>query len=297
MNNRILGYSVIAIIVVFLILPIIYLVLQTTAPKTVRTIIFEDVNALSFLSKQDAVRIQGVEVGIVKDIAIKNNNIAHVRIETINDIHIHDGYSVSVMAKGVMGDRYLTIMPGDPARPEIPADKFLHGRTAISPDEALSYVGQLQTAIHKLVMLSNQLYQGNQEKGSLVTAIWSFTREMDTLIHSVTTMVSTLDTTLQYNIDSVMTLLDAALKITRSVSDATYSKTEQIAAIYNSVESLLNHVETLLHTMDGIIGQIERPDLFIWKKQSVKVRENLVSLRQVLEMLQNDSLTIPVRLW
>jgi ABC-type transporter Mla subunit MlaD len=297
MNNRILGYTVIAIIVVFLILPIIYLVWQAATPKTIRTIVFEDVNALSFLSKQDPVRIQGVEVGIVRNISIINNNIAHVRIETIEDVHIHSGYSVTVMAKGVMGDRYLTIMPGDPVRPEIPADKLLYGRTAISPDEALSYVGQLQTAIHKLVKFSNQLYRGNQEKRSLVSAVWSFTLEIDTMIRSVTTMVAAVDTSLQQNIDSITALLTTTLKITGNVSEAVPSATGKIATVYNSVDSLLIHVESLLWTLNTTIVHIEQPDFFIWKKQCVKVRENLISLRQVLEMLRGDSLTLPVRLW
>lgn len=297
MNNRILGYSVIAFVICFLVIPILYLIWQTSEPKTIRTITFKGINALSFLSVQDPVRIQGVEVGAVKKVSIKDNNVAHVLIETDRSVVIHEGYSVSVMAKGVMGDRYLTIMPGDLNGPVISEKQLLHGNVSIGPDEALSYISELRSAIHRLVTLSDRLYRGNTRNKSLVESVWTFTREIDSIICSVATMVSSLDTSLQNKMDSVTVLLDTTLQITGQIATALPAASENMTAVFASIESLLGHIDSLLTKVDGIVKDLEAPDLLIWKKSTADVKTKLTSLQGLLEMLRGDSLSLPVRLW
>lgn len=297
MNNRVLGYSVITFVICFLVIPILYLIWQASEPKTLRTITFKNVNALSFLSVQDPVRIQGVEVGAVKKVFIKNNNVAHVLIETDRDVVIHEGYSVSVMAKGVMGDRYLTIMPGKLNGPVISEKQLLHGNVTIGPDEALSYISELQSAIHRLVTISNRLYRGNNREKSLVESVWTFTREIDSIVSSVTTMVSSFDTSLQHKVDSVTALLDTTLQVTRQIATSIPAASENITAAFTSIESLLSQINSLIAKIDGVVTDLEDPDLFIWKKHTADVTMKLTSLQELLQMLRGDSLSLPVRLW
>ena len=295
MKDRLLGYIVIGIVTFFLFIPIGYLKWKASVPVTTRTIAFKGVTTLSFLAVQDPISLRGVEIGVVLGISI-HNDTAYVKIETHNKIDLHEDYSITVIAKGVMGDRYLTIMPGDKQKPKVPPHTLLRGTVNIGPDDALSYITQLQSAIHTLVRISEELKNGTVQKQSLVKRIWQFTNDMDSLIRSTESFITEIDTSLKQSIDSILTILENTMALTRQITDEAPATTETLNNILSSIEKVLTQTDTLLVQTESVINKMEDPNNIIWKEYTGSIHKNLTKLQKILRQIECDPLILPVKL-
>ena len=296
MNNRTLGYIVITLVVLFLFLPIGYLLWQSSTPVITRTIAFKNVAGLSFLSVQDPVSVQGVEVGTIRDITIKGTT-AFIEIETSDTLRLYEDYHITVVAKGVMGERYLTINPGTPVKAAIATNKLLYGTVAMGPDEALSHVGELSDAVHTLLLLSEQLKNGTGEKASLVTQIHDFAYFIDSMAGAVSVQMGVIDTLVRHTADSAMAVLEQALTLTDTLGAILPSATTTLSELISSLETLIDSVERLILQTDSVLVKTEHPDFLQWGKEVSAMSEKLTDLRELIRILRNDSLELPVRLW
>ncbi len=296
MNDRILGYFVIALIILFLILPVGYLLWQGSAPVVTRTIAFKNVAGLSFLSVQDPVNYQGVEVGTIRDITMKGTT-AFIQIETKDTLRLFEDYTITVVAKGVMGDRYLTIIPGTPNKRNVPANKLLYGNVAVGPDEALSYIGELSNAVHTLLLLSEQLKDGTADKSSLIAEIWQFVSNIDSVMTTLTVQIGQIDTLVQNGTESALGMLEQALSVTDTLGTILPAATGTVTDLIETIAPLVGKVERLINRIDSLVVKINDPELFIWKEYSGAVSRNLADLRALINEVDSDSLELPVRLW
>lgn len=297
MNDRILGYTVIGLVVTFLVLPIAYLIWQSSEPVSRRTIAFNNVEALSFLSIQDPVRLDGVEIGVVKNIVVRDTT-AYVQIEIDTTVNLYENYSIFVIAKGLLGGHYLTIQPGDPAMPEIPESTLLSGRVGIRPDEAIAHIGQLREAVHTLAVISEQLKNGTTQQQSLVSKVWQITTGIDSLFQSLIAIMSELDTTFQMNIDSTAHQLEKVLSITRDIGESVPETVSSLKKTITSMDSLLADIHNLYMKADSVVTAMNNPDLPLWKEHTGSVHSKLEKLRTLLvELQKGDSLELPIRLW
>lgn len=296
MNDRILGYFVIALIILFLILPIGYLLWQGSSPVVTRTIAFKNVEGLSFLSVQDPVNYQGVEVGTIRNIAMKGTT-AFIQIETKDTLRLFEDYTITVVAKGVMGDRYLTIIPGTPKKRTVPADKLLYGNVAVGPDEALSYISELSNAVHTLLLLSEQLKEGTADKSSLIAEIWQFVNNIDSVMTTLTVQISQIDTLVRNGTESALGMLEQARSVTDTLETILPAATGTVTDLIETIDPLVGKVDRLVNRIDSLVAKINDPELFIRKEYSGEVSRNLENLRALINEIGSDSLELPVRLW
>jgi phospholipid/cholesterol/gamma-HCH transport system substrate-binding protein len=73
--------------------------------------VMAEFNNVSGLELGAPVEIAGVPVGSVKNITL-NSTSALVTIELKNSVHLRDDDIAAVRTKGIIGDRYLKIIPG-----------------------------------------------------------------------------------------------------------------------------------------------------------------------------------------
>jgi ABC-type transporter Mla subunit MlaD len=296
MNNRIIGYIVIITIILLLVLPAGFLIWQASTPKSIRKISFDDVQGLSFLAIQDPVRMLGVEVGVVTGIEF-NAGSAIITIKTSTKIILHEGYSIFVNPKGVMGDQYLTIMPGNPLRPEVPSDHMLYGKASIGPDEAISYVNKLQETIHTLNVLILTLKQGTTAKKSLITQMWKVTNSIDTIARSLLSTFMEIDTVLQTNCTNATVSLDKARILVPVLTDSLPAVISHINNLLTSISILFTTTVTFLEQTDSVVSKINNPNLIIWKNYQTTIINKLSDLRYLINTIGSDTITLPVRLW
>ena len=75
--------------------------------------IFVKLPSAAGLDKDASVRIAGVEVGRVKDILLEDNK-AKVIIRVHPDVKVGTDFVAVLKTKGLLGERYLELIPGSP---------------------------------------------------------------------------------------------------------------------------------------------------------------------------------------
>lgn len=101
------------------------------------TIEFRDVAGLS---KKAGVKIAGVEVGWVNTIDLSHGSMqAKAKIMVNKRYKLYDNAYAVVRQEGLLGTKYLELIPGDPLLPELSAGSILAktGRESVSVDELL----------------------------------------------------------------------------------------------------------------------------------------------------------------
>ena len=94
------------------------------------------------LDRKAAVRIAGVRVGKVESIQL--DGAEAVLVLSLNpQVRLHEGAIAQVTSLGMLGDKYVEILPGDPGAPLLPAGSELGGTNLPSFDDVL----QVATAI------------------------------------------------------------------------------------------------------------------------------------------------------
>jgi phospholipid/cholesterol/gamma-HCH transport system substrate-binding protein len=296
MKDRVIGYIVIAILICFLVVPIIYLLVKGAEPVSERIIVFGHVRSLSLLTIDDPVRVLGVEVGKVRTVTQRNDS-AFVTVELRNDLRLYGNYTVNIVAKGLMGDRYLTITPGDERWPPVGSGAILTGTVNVSPDDALSYINELRTAIRKLLVLSEELKNGTAQKQSLIVRVRQFAMDLDSITASMTALSSQFDSTFSAGIDSMTAMLDSAVVFAGKASTGLPAALSSVTATIATAEKLIDQVDRLMNGVDSLLTKVNNPDLPLWKKGMASTEEDLKELRKLLRSIQYDTLTLPVKLW
>jgi len=124
------------------------------------------------------VRMSGVSVGNVKRIAI-NGRQGKVDVEftVINDVRalLHQDAVVVVRAMGLLGDKYLEILPGNPGQPLLPVGTILMGRSetditsvAGSANDTLAMVNRTLQEVQAIIA---GLREGRGTAGKLMTDV------------------------------------------------------------------------------------------------------------------------------
>jgi len=73
------------------------------------------------LEKDASVQIAGVEVGRVEDISLKDGK-ALVRLRILPDVKLEKDAEAKIKAYGILGDKYVDIVPGTPGEEQIAAE-------------------------------------------------------------------------------------------------------------------------------------------------------------------------------
>ena len=100
------------------------------------TVEFKDVAGLS---KKAGVKIAGVEVGRVAKIDLSNGSMPKAIIMVNKRYKLYENSYAVVRQEGLLGTKYIEIIPGDPLLPELVPGSLIakSGREAVSVDDLL----------------------------------------------------------------------------------------------------------------------------------------------------------------
>ncbi len=71
------------------------------------------------LIKNSSIKMAGVTVGTIKDIRLKDG-MARIDITVQSDIPLTTSSWVELRANGILGDKYIEVVPGNPQDPPLP---------------------------------------------------------------------------------------------------------------------------------------------------------------------------------
>lgn len=196
------------------------------------TAVFDSVAGLDNKSK---VRVAGVSVGTVTDIRLRDDGKAEVTMDIDRDVQLHDGATARVVNLGLLGEKYVELIPGSPKAPQLAEGKQLQGSQPASIDDVTNQISAVATDVKAITESLRSVMAGPQGQQRM--------QEIVENIRQVTVQVREL------------------VAANRANVDATFANTRAITAeLRTSIPKLSASIEKMADSLNGTLGE-NRQDL------------------------------------
>ena len=146
------------------------------------SIVFNDVSGLD---DKAVVRVAGVRVGKVTKIRqIEGRAYVTVEIEDPN-VELRQGASAAIANLGLLGEKYLELIPGPIGASPLPEDSILTGNQAVSFDQVTKLARDIETDVKEITAsLRGALGgpQGEQTMKAIVANVERITEELKVIV-------------------------------------------------------------------------------------------------------------------
>lgn len=107
-------------------------------------------DSVAGLDEKATVRVAGVRVGQVESLGLgPNGRNARVTIRLERPLDLRAGTIARVSNLGLLGEKYIEILPGPAGGPPLPEDAVLPGETPLSIDDAMAQLGEIGKSIQR----------------------------------------------------------------------------------------------------------------------------------------------------
>jgi phospholipid/cholesterol/gamma-HCH transport system substrate-binding protein len=206
------------------------------------------------LEKDASVQIAGVEVGRVEDIALKDGK-ALVTLRIIPDVKLEKDVQAKIKAYGILGDKYVDIIPGTPGEEYIRSgEDIVRVQQQADIDKLLSELGTIAGDVMEVT-------------GSLKNAVGGAEGEENirAIIENTRSITEDLSRIVRQNDEKLNLMVD-------NLSEASSEMRRAFATLNSIVEKI--------DTGEGTIGQlIENREAFD------NLNQTLVSLRDITDKI------------
>jgi phospholipid/cholesterol/gamma-HCH transport system substrate-binding protein len=183
-------------------------------------------DSVAGLDDKAAVRVAGVRVGRVDGIGLENGR-ARVTLLLEQPLDLTEGARARIANMGLLGDKYVELVPGPPSAPPLPEHAVLEGETPVSFDQAMAKLDSIAGSIQKVT--GSLTGQGGPE-----------------------TPVSRLLATLQATAEEVRDLI----AMNRQQVTGTVANFQQFSAtLARELPVLADRLETLVSQVSDVIGE------------------------------------------
>ncbi|HON12137.1 MAG TPA: MlaD family protein [Chitinispirillaceae bacterium] len=294
MSDRFLGYIILAVFAVLLLSPAAYFVWKTGKAVETRTVSFKPINTLNFLNIQDPVRVKGMEAGAVYKVYSQGQN-AFVEIKTFNPIQIYRDYKITAAVKGLMGERYLEIDPGNPEKGVVGKDEVLYGDISFGPAEAIAKVKLLCEVINDYSRLSSDFKNGTDSTPSFISRFRSVALSFDSISGSVLDVAGEIDSDLGKGLDSLQKILEKTSAMSKKLSKDVPAMIEDVEEILSTANRMADKIDRLINQAGKLVEGLEKPELKEFEAFLTESRKNLATLRELIAEIQETGLKLPIR--
>jgi phospholipid/cholesterol/gamma-HCH transport system substrate-binding protein len=247
-------------------------------------------DSVAGLDEKASVRVAGVRVGRVDSVGLDGRR-ARVRILLEKPIPMPAGTFARVANLGLLGEKYIEIVPGPPGGPPLPDNAVLQGQTPISLDDAMAKLGAIGDSIQKVTgSLAGQDLGGSinrlmtdleltsreirllvaENRANLNSTIRNFDRASATLASELPRLADQMNRTLAQieglladnrtnvtgsteNVREITTKLQTSVDNLNRITDKIASGEGTVGKLINSDQA---HDE-LVKTLDSIQGGVE----------------------------------------
>jgi phospholipid/cholesterol/gamma-HCH transport system substrate-binding protein len=135
------------------------------------------------LDDKATVRIAGVTVGHVDGVGLdKTGSLARITLALDTKQKLTVGTTAAIANLGLLGEKYVELVPGPPDAPPLPPDAELAGKTPVSIDDAIAKIDDIGSSIQKVT--------GNLAGGDLGGNLNSLIRDIQLTSTELRAMIS-----------------------------------------------------------------------------------------------------------
>ena len=225
--------------------------------------IFDSVAGLDNKSK---VRVAGVPVGTVTDIELrKEDGKAKVTMEIDREVQLHNGAFARVVNLGLLGEKYIELVPGPVNAPVIPEEQavVLRGKEPASIDDVTNQVSSIATDIKAITESMRTVMAGPQGQQRL--------QEIVENVREITAQVRDLVATNRTNVDATLgnareitaqlrstipRLSESLEKMASSLSGTLGENRQDVHQVVENLRKLSTDLKTTTENLNSITGQV-----------------------------------------
>jgi ABC-type transporter Mla subunit MlaD len=290
--DRLLGYSIIIIIVSAITACIGYGIHRAKKPASVLNIAFERVGNLKI---EDPVKLKGITIGAVDEIKWRQKNVL-VRVKMHAVLKLHRGYSVDNKDIGIMGDRALLIDDGDSSATLVLPSDTLAGTFHPGVSEAVGMAWKLHGVIDSFTVMSAQLLKGGPNRPSLIRKVNGIVSGVDSTSLKLLAIVSTTSGLLSRQLDSLRLLIDAVDRFSKSAASAAPRYESETQKLLDATNKIIDRLDTLTEKTLKIIKAADSSALGTATDRITPLKNDIDRLHNAILRLKDEALQVKVHL-
>lgn len=239
-----------------------------------------DFTSVAGLDDKAAVRVAGVRVGRVDGISLVDRK-ARVGLLLDQSLDLTEGTSARLASSGLLGERYVELVPGPASAPLLPEGAVVPGETPVTVDEAIAQLSEVGKSVQRLTgSMEGSLAGGNLDR--LLDNLAITAEEIRKLVETNRAEVSS--TIHNFNLASG-TLAEELPKLSQQMQGLMAQITEVLAENRGQLQGSLANVQDLTERMktsvdhfNDISGKIARGEGTLGKLvNSEEAHDELVS--------------------
>lgn len=137
----------------------------------------------SGLIRGSSVKIAGINVGVIDDIRLSPDGAAQVYIEVRGDVPLSNSSLIEVRTQGILGDKNVVIVPGNPADPLLTdGAQIVNVRDRGSLDNVVTEINKITKSLGEVV---DNLKDAIDEDGNTSTSLGRIVRNVEVLTRNI----------------------------------------------------------------------------------------------------------------
>ena len=210
------------------------------------------------LDDKAAVRVAGVRVGRVDGIGLHGRR-ARVSLLLDRPLALTEGTTARIANMGLLGDKYVELVPGPPGAPPLRAEAVIEGTTPPSFDDAMAKLDAIGTSIQQVTgSLSGTLQGGGIDR--LFAAIESTAAEIRLLVEenraTVGSVVRNMDSATGTLARELPRLAGEMQRAMTELASLVQENRPAVAGSVDNVQLLTEKLQTSVDNLNQISGQI-----------------------------------------
>lgn len=226
------------------------------------------------LIKNGPVHVAGIRIGVIHQISLDPSGLARIDVVIQPDVKLSRSSKIQVRANGILGDKNIEILPGNPADPQLEAGDRIEGiEDSASIDKLLSEVGKITKSLSIVSDNLRDATEGDDSKplGRIIKNVDSLTGDLAKLmrdkrekfaqiidnVHAVTETLDEVindpsDEGLKASLKRVVSRLDSTMKNVDEISEKINSGKGTIGRLINDEETV-NELNTAINGVNNLV--------------------------------------------
>ncbi|NOY22684.1 MAG: MCE family protein [Acidobacteria bacterium] len=245
------------------------------------------------LDKDSDIRLAGVKIGKVLSVALKDGK-AVIKMEIHKGVQLPEGSRVKVVAKGILGDKYLEILPGS-KEGRIGAGETLASEKAVSMDDLMDIVYSVAQDIKKITTSLSRTVgtnKGEEQIANILESIDKITSDLRVITarnkDNFTTSIDNIKSftgdlkkdipVLAKKLDKLSTHLDEVVMENRDNLKATLANAKEGTRKLSDSLDYIDNIAKKIDSGEGTIGQLVND-----KETGDNLNKTMLSFRRAMD--------------
>ncbi|HOC42616.1 MAG TPA: MlaD family protein [Thermoanaerobaculales bacterium] len=214
------------------------------------------------IDRKAAVRIAGVRVGKVEEVRLDGVD-AVLELSLYADVRLHQDASAQVVNMGILGDKYVEILPGSPGTPLLAPGTELRGSVPPSFDDVMrtaSAIGDDVKQVTASLRSSAGGEQGAARLAEIIENIRELTASLKVLIaqnqanvNATTENFRAFSETLR---DELPGIAEKMNRLADQLNEVVYDNRDNAQASLENIRELSEKLQSTADNLDSITGKI-----------------------------------------